>query len=55
MKKLPKDFFEKKRDFIDNEDSLKDVFPIDWKKVLKGRKNNRKQTIKIKKGLKFDN
>ena len=55
MKRLPKEFFEKEREIINNEESLKDVIPINWKEILKERKNCKKGAIKIKKGLKFDN
>lgn len=52
--KFPKGFFNNiKREIISSKEALKDVVPINWTEALKNRKNNDKQTIKLKNPQKF--
>ena len=44
---LPKDFFSIVRNLITPKEALKDVVPVNWEEVLKDRKENDEQIIKL--------
>lgn len=44
---IPKGFFSQTRRIITSKEALKDVVPVNWKEALKGRKNNKKQVVKL--------
>lgn len=44
---LPKDFFSIVRNLITSKEALKDVVPVNWEEVLKDRKENDEQIIKL--------
>ena len=47
ISKFPKGFFSESRNIISSDEALKDVVKINWENILKNRKNNNKQIVKL--------
>ena len=44
---IPEGFFSQPRKTISTKEALKDVIPVNWNEVLKNRKDNKNQIIKL--------
>ncbi len=44
---IPKNFFNIPRKIITSNEALKDVIPVDWNDILKSRKSNKNQIVKL--------
>ena len=50
---IPKGFFSLPRKIISTKEALKDVIPVNWDDVLKGRKDNKNQIIELVNNKKY--
>jgi len=44
---IPKGFFSQIRNVITSKEALKDVIPVKWNEILKNRKDNQNQIVKL--------
>ncbi len=44
---IPKNFFNVPRKVTTSKEALKDVIPVNWNEVLKSRKSNENQIVKL--------
>jgi len=48
---IPKGFFNAPRKIVTSNEALKDVIPVNWNQVLKSRKENKNQIVKLVKKI----
>ena len=51
---IPKNFFSFPRKIITSKEALKDIIQVDWNEILKSRKNNKNQIVKLVKKHNID-